>query len=138
MKISTKRYCASCHRDFRDMELVWYMSDDNDTVCGECKRGIKTSFVPAVRIGENIEEGRKNIMTLIDSFNEHVGYMESIEVIPDPAKSRNEIDKELCKRCKKTNDLSYISELCSDCCEKQYDEQLDREIENHRAKIERY
>lgn len=44
----------------------------------------------------------------------------------------------LCKKCGKPNDLEGTLSICMDCFEKGYEEQLGREVESYRNRIERY
>lgn len=58
----------------------------------------------------------------------------------DPSEVRVQEDEEvgLCKKCGKPNDLDGTLSICLDCFEEGYEEQLGREVESYRNRIERF
>lgn len=36
VKKTTKSYCQSCSKDFKDQEFVYYAPTDNNIVCAKC------------------------------------------------------------------------------------------------------
>jgi hypothetical protein len=81
-RITYKHDCAKCQRDFKDMEFVYYMPDDNDSVCKKCMMEIgpnSTEFIRSLHVAGSRDETRKTILSLIEAYNKSLdGYDEPI------------------------------------------------------------
>lgn len=76
MRISFKSYCAKCFTDFPVGHLNQYLPIDNDSFCLSCRKEIdpkdRSEWIPSLFLGRNYEEGRKNLLKIIESWNEEL------------------------------------------------------------------
>ncbi|EOW8912834.1 hypothetical protein ACOVAE_003057 [Listeria monocytogenes] len=45
MKTTTVSYCQVCQKDFKNNEVVYYISIDNNIVCGDCANKANTKDI---------------------------------------------------------------------------------------------
>ncbi|MEK5183292.1 hypothetical protein [Paenibacillus sp. FSL P4-0288] len=81
-------------------------------------------------LGSLIEEAFENIKTSIE-----IMFQKEDEGECDKRDIKDE-GIHLCKKCGKPNDLDEIQSICSDCFDEGYEEQLGREVESYRSRIE--
>lgn len=78
-RIAGRKECGNCYRPFEPFETVHFLGIDNCSYCAECRKKLRPGekddliamggWVPALYVGFN-EEGRKNILRLIELWNE--------------------------------------------------------------------
>ncbi len=76
MKITTKRYCAATHRDFKPLERVVYIPADNDCVTVEAAESIDATkedrlYIPANQLQSHIRECVRKYREMYGAVAEH-------------------------------------------------------------------
>lgn len=79
-RIAGRKDCGNCYRLFKPFETVHYLGIDNCSYCTDCREKLRPEekddphdrggWVPSLYVGFN-EEGRENILRLIELWNEN-------------------------------------------------------------------
>lgn len=88
-RIAGRSNCGNCYRPFKPFETVHYLGIDHDSYCADCREKLRPGeeddphdyggWVPAIYVGM-YDEGRENILQLIELWNEKHGEHHQIQI----------------------------------------------------------
>lgn len=76
MRISFKNNCGNCYKKFEAPHINQYLPIDNDSYCLDCRKKLdpegRSEWIPSLFLGSSHEDGRDNLIKLLEAWNNNM------------------------------------------------------------------